>query len=104
MTPQQAITALQGVSDVDQLRAFAMSMAALVAERQPSEKPEAPELLTVKESCAVLGGISKQTFYELTKHPNFPAAYRLNSRVVRYAKQDLLAYLETTKQHTPPAL
>ncbi len=100
MTPHHLAAAISAAENFDQLKGALSSL--LTIEPPPPPVAEI-ELLTVKEARAVLGGISKASFYELAKEPGFPAAYRLNARIVRYARADLLDWLRTTKSPPPPA-
>ena len=100
MTSQQLIMqSIQGADDLVQLKA-ALSVAMTTLASIPSTTSNDIELLTVKQACVLLGGISKQTFYELTRQPDFVKPYRLNKRVVRYGRVDLFSWLETCRERT----
>lgn len=92
----QILSAISSASDFDQLKDALASVLSGTPGAENTTDDE-PDLLTIREACDYLGRISKPTFYELATRPGFPAAYRMNARVVRYEKKALREWLETTK-------
>ncbi len=64
-----------------------------------STKVNRDELLTVPQVLDLLGGVSRDTFYEWREKRTAPPCFRLPNGHLRIRRGDLLDWLEGLREH-----
>lgn len=56
-------------------------------------------IIRFPEVCEILGGVSRQTVYDMIKRGDFPPSFKIskNGRAVGWLKTDIESYLEEQK-------
>jgi excisionase family DNA binding protein len=56
-----------------------------------------PRLLTVREVCESLGGVSRDTFYRWRQLGTAPPGFRLPNGELRFREDELVEWIETLR-------